>query len=158
MRLARVALALLVLVVPFGCGGSKHEQTSTTSAMPTAATTQTTPTTTRPPATKAPSRAAQLKAIRKCLKAAGYEVSGQNTPFTNQALFVDLEAVSILLFRSPAEARKQLPMVIKDIADSKAKTKVLGNAVVSYSGLRLSVEPNYVTKNGAKIEGCVTGA
>ena len=82
----------------------------------------------------------------------------QNTPLTDHALFVDVEAVSIYLFGSPAEARKQLPAAIDQIADPKAKTKVVGSAIVSYSGLRLAEEPDYISKNGAKIEGCVAHA
>jgi hypothetical protein len=150
-RLAGVALASLVLAGPLGCGGSSHKQASATA--PTAATAPTMPT-----ATAGSSPAAQLGAIRNCLEAAGYDVSGENTSLTDQALFVDTEAASIFLFKSPAEARKQLPAVIDEVADPKAKIKPVGNAVVSYSGLRLSVEPDYIDKNGAKIEGCVARA
>lgn len=97
MRPARRALALLVLVVPLGCGGSNPK-----------------------------------------------------------ALYVDIDAVSIFLFRSPAAAHQRLQAVIAQVADPKAKIKVVGNTVVSYSGLRLATEPNYITSNGAKIEGCIT--
>jgi hypothetical protein len=156
MRLASVALALLVVIVLFGCGGSKQKQTG--AATSTAATPQTTPTGTAPTAPAPSSPAAHLAAIQKCLKAAGYDVDGQNSSLTDQALFVDIEAVSIFLFGSPAEAHRKLPAVVDEVADPKAKIKVVGDAVVSYSGLRLATEPDYISKNGAKIEGCVTRA